>query len=492
MEADELFHTTALGLGRALHEGRTSAVAICEALFARIDAVEGNVGAFLRLDRERIHADAQASDQRRAEGKSRSPLDGVPVALKDNIAAKDEPLTCASRMLASFVSPYDATVTARLRAAGCLPFGRLNLDEFAMGSSTENSAPGPTRNPWDLSRAPGGSSGGSAAAVAARLCPWALGSDTGGSIRQPAAFCGVVGLKPTYGRVSRHGLVAFASSLDQIGPLGRSVSDVAALLDVIDGHDPLDSTSWPEKLEPTAPALAEPAEKGTLGIPAEYFGEGIDPEVRAMVESVVERYQKIGYDLKEISLPRTNLAVPAYYVVATAEASSNLARYDGVRYGHRAAEAENGVDLYFRSRGEGFGAEVKRRVILGSYVLSSGYYDAYYKRAQQVRTLIREDFLKAFAEVDAILTPTTPTPAFALGEKTDDPLSMYLADIFTIAVNLAGLPAISMPCGLARSGLPVGFQLIGQPFTEGPLLRTAAAYEKHHPFEDEPALAAED
>jgi aspartyl-tRNA(Asn)/glutamyl-tRNA(Gln) amidotransferase subunit A len=488
MEAPELTNGTALCLGRALHEGTTSAVGICEALFTRIDVVGDTIDAYLHLDRERILAEAEASDRRRQEGKALSPLDGVPVAIKDNIASKGEPLTCASRSLASFVSPYDATVTERLRKAGCIPFGRLNLDEFAMGSSTENSSRPPTRNPWDPSRAPGGSSGGSAAAVAARLCPWALGSDTGGSIRQPAAFCGVIGLKPTYGRVSRYGLVAFASSLDQIGPVGRSVSDVATLLDLIDGHDPLDSTSWPEELRSVSAALREPAGKGTLGIPAEYYGEGIDPEVREKVSSVAEAYRKMGYRIREISLPRTHLAVPTYYIVATAEASSNLARFDGVRYGHRAEAAGNAVELYFRSRGEGFGPEVKRRVILGSYVLSSGYYDAYYKRAQQVRTLIRDDFLKAFEEVDAILTPTTPTPAFALGEKTGDPLSMYLADIFTIAVNLAGLPALSMPCGLTKEGLPVGFQLIGRPFAEDRLLRNAAAYEKCHPFPDQPDL----
>lgn len=490
MDATELPNCTALCLGRALHEGKTSAVEICEALFAQVDTLDGTVGAFLHLDREAILAEARASDRRRSRGEARSPLDGVPVALKDNIASKGEPLTCASRILGSFVSPYDATVTERLRKAGCIPFGRLNLDEFAMGSSTENSSRQTTRNPWDPSRAPGGSSGGSAAAVAARLCPWALGSDTGGSIRQPAAFCGVIGLKPTYGRVSRYGLVAFASSLDQIGPVGRSVSDVATLLDFIDGHDPLDSTSWPEETGSASTALGEPAEKGTLGIPKEYFAEGMDAEVREKVGAVVETYREIGYKIREISLPRTHLAVPAYYIVATAEASSNLARFDGVRYGYRAEEAADAVDLYFRSRGEGFGPEVKRRVILGSYVLSSGYYDAYYKRAQQVRSLIRDDFLKAFEEVDAILTPTTPTPAFALGEKTGDPLSMYLADIFTIAVNLAGLPALSMPCGLSSDGLPVGFQLIGRPFAEDRLLRKAAAYEKHHPFRDQPALRA--
>ncbi|HSH09697.1 MAG TPA: Asp-tRNA(Asn)/Glu-tRNA(Gln) amidotransferase subunit GatA, partial [Oceanipulchritudo sp.] len=366
----------------------------------------------------------------------------------------------------------------------------LNMDEFAMGSSTENSAFKKTRNPWNTDHAPGGSSGGSAASVAARQCPWSLGSDTGGSIRQPAAFCGVVGLKPTYGRVSRFGLAAFASSLDQIGPLGRSIEDVAALLDVISGHDPFDSTSWPHTLEAASMQLQMPHKPGVLGLPKEYFGEGIDPEVRSHMDKVIAAYTSLGYTCKEISLPHTSLAVATYYIIATAEASSNLARYDGIRYTHRSDKAADAIDLYYQSRGEGFGPEVKRRIILGSYVLSSGYYDAYYKRAQQVRTLIRDDFLKAFESVDAILTPTTPTPAFRIGEKIDDPISMYLADIFTISVNLAGLPALSMPCGLSSGGLPIGFQLIGQPFAEGKLLQTGQAYETAHPFTAQPALAA--
>ncbi|MEX0330293.1 MAG: Asp-tRNA(Asn)/Glu-tRNA(Gln) amidotransferase subunit GatA [Puniceicoccaceae bacterium] len=488
MEPESILQASAFDLGKALHKGETTSREICSAFLDRVEAVDGRVGAFLSIEPERVLAAADASDARRAAGEELSPLDGLPVGIKDVIAIEGEPLTCASRILEQFKSPYTGMVGNKLLAAGLIPFGRLNMDEFAMGSSTENSAFKKTGNPWNTDHAPGGSSGGSAAAVAARECPWSLGSDTGGSIRQPAAFCGVVGLKPTYGRVSRFGLVAFASSLDQIGPMGRSVEDVAALLDVISGHDPMDSTSWAGELEPASVQLHMPHEPGTLGLPKEYFGEGIDAEVREHLEKVIKAYEGLGYTIKEISLPHTELAVPTYYIIATAEASSNLSRYDGVRYTHRSDKAADAVDLYYQSRGEGFGAEVKRRVILGSYVLSSGYYDAYYKRAQQVRTLIRDDFLKAFKEVDAILTPTTPTPAFRIGEKIDDPISMYLADIFTISVNLAGLPGLSMPCGLSSKGLPIGFQLIGQPFAEGALLQTGLAYETDHPFTAEPEL----
>jgi aspartyl-tRNA(Asn)/glutamyl-tRNA(Gln) amidotransferase subunit A len=490
MDASSIINASAFALGRALSKGETTSRAICSAFLERVEAIDGQVGAFLTIDPARVLEAAEASDARRAEGKELSPLDGLPVGIKDVIAIEGEPLTCASRILERYTSPYTGMVGSKLLSAGLIPFGRLNMDEFAMGSSTENSAYKKTGNPWKLEHAPGGSSGGSAAAVAARECPWSLGSDTGGSIRQPAAFCGVIGLKPTYGRVSRFGLAAFASSLDQIGPMGRRIEDVAALLDVISGHDPMDSTSWQGELEPASIQLHMPHEPGTLGLPKEYFGEGIDPEVRAHVEQVVETYRQAGYTIKEISLPHTELAVPTYYIVATAEASSNLARYDGVRYTHRSAEAGDAVDLFYQSRGEGFGPEVKRRVILGSYVLSSGYYDAYYKRAQQVRTLIRDDFLKAFEEVDAILTPTTPTPAFKIGEKIDDPISMYLADIFTISVNLAGLPGLSMPCGLTEAGLPVGFQLIGKPFEEGRLLQIGQAYETACPFTAQPELTS--
>lgn len=490
MDPSDLLKTPAFELGRALHAGKITSEAICTAFMDQVERVDGEVQAFLGLDREEVLTAARASDERREGGKELSPVDGLPVGIKDIIAIEGQPLTCASRILEKFVSPYTGTVGQKLLNAGLIPFGRLNMDEFAMGSSTENSAFRKTRNPWNTAHAPGGSSGGSAASVAARECPLSLGSDTGGSIRQPAAFCGVVGLKPTYGRVSRFGLAAFASSLDQIGPVGRSVDDVALLLDIISGPDPLDSTSWMEDLEPSSVQLHLPNEPGTLGLPQEYFGEGISDEVRTAMERVVGQYKDLGYTIKEISLPHTELAVPTYYIIATAEASSNLARYDGIRYTRRAEQAANGVDLYYQSRGEGFGPEVKRRVILGSYVLSSGYYDAYYKRAQQVRTLIRDDFLKAFSEVDAILTPTTPTPAFRIGEKIDDPISMYLADIFTISVNLAGLPGLSMPCGLSGNGLPIGFQLIGKPFQEGPLLQVAKTYENAHPFIHEPPLAA--
>lgn len=490
MDAETILETPAFELGRALHAGKITSEAICQAFADQVEQVDDSIQAFLHLDREKVLEAARASDARRAGGKELSPVDGLPVGIKDIIAIEGEPLTAASKILETFVSPYTGTVGQKLLRAGLIPFGRLNMDEFAMGSSTENSAFSRTRNPWNTDHAPGGSSGGSAAAVAARECPLSLGSDTGGSIRQPAAFCGVVGLKPTYGRVSRFGLAAFASSLDQIGPLGRSVEDVALLLDIISGPDPLDSTSWMEELEASTVPLHLPNEPGTLGLPKEYFGEGISDEVRSAMERVIDQYKDLGYTIREISLPHTELAVPTYYIIATAEASSNLARYDGIRYTHRAKEAADGVDLYYQSRGEGFGPEVKRRVILGSYVLSSGYYDAYYKRAQQVRTLIRDDFLKAFNDVDAILTPTTPTPAFRIGEKIDDPISMYLADIFTISVNLAGLPGLSMPCGLSNDGLPIGFQLIGKPFQEGALLQTGKAYEDAHPFTHEPPMKA--
>lgn len=491
MDQSAILDASALALAKALHNGEVTSREICQAFLDAAEKGDSAVGAFLKLDREAVLKSADASDERRTNGSELSPLDGVPVALKDNIAIEGETLSCASKILGEFKSPYTGTVAGRLLSAGMVPFGRLNMDEFAMGSSTENSAFQKTRNPWNTEHAPGGSSGGSAAAVASRFCPWTLGSDTGGSIRQPAAFCGVIGLKPTYGRVSRFGLVAFASSLDQIGPLGHSVEDVATLLDVISGHDPYDSTSYPGDLEPASVQLHMPHEPGTLGVPKEYFGEGIDPEVSQHMEKVANAYRDIGYTIKDISLPHTELAVPTYYIIATAEASSNLSRFDGIRYTHRSTEGKDAIDLYYQSRGEGFGPEVKRRVILGSYVLSSGYYDAYYKRAQQVRTLIRNDFLNAFKEVDAILTPTTPTPAFKIGEKTDDPISMYLADIFTISVNLAGLPAVSMPCGLTENRLPVGFQLIGQPFEEGRMLQIAQAYESAHPFKDHPEIASQ-
>jgi aspartyl-tRNA(Asn)/glutamyl-tRNA(Gln) amidotransferase subunit A len=382
-------------------------------------------------------------------------------------------------MLGNFVPPYDASVIARLRGQSYLLLGKTNLDEFAMGSSTENSAFGPSRNPWNLSRVPGGSSGGSAAAVAADLCAAALGSDTGGSIRQPAACCGVVGLKPTYGRVSRFGLVAFASSLDQIGPITKDVADAAMLLGVIAGHDPLDSTSANLPVPDYAKALKKKDfKKLKVGVPREYFAEGLDPEVEQAVQAAIEEIKQLGAEIKEIALPRTDAAIATYYLIATAEASSNLARYDGVKFGLRSKETRNLLDMYMKTRQEGFGPEVKRRIMLGTYALSAGYYDAFYGKAQAVRTLIRQDFEEAFREVDLIVTPVTPTPAFKLGEKSEDPLQMYLSDIYTISVNLAGNPAISVPCGFSKEGLPIGLQLIGRPFEEETLLRGAYAYEQ--------------
>lgn len=481
MSATPLHFQTVTELSAALAAGSLTSLALTEAVIARTKAVENRVQAFNSYDVEDALAQARASDARRAAGHALGPLDGIPVGIKDVIAVRDQPLTASSKILANFISPYDATVTTKLRAAGVVLWGRLNMDEFAMGSSTENSATHPTANPYDLSRIPGGSSGGSAAALAAGEAPATLGSDTGGSIRQPAALCGVVGLKPTYGLISRYGLIAYASSLDQIGPFGRTVEDVAILLQTIAGHDERDSTSFNAVIPDYRAAITAPRTRPwRIGIPKEYFGAGLDPEVAAAVQSAIAHYKALGAEICEVSLRHTEYALAAYYIIATAEASSNLARFDGVRYGHRSAEADNLHDLYLKSRAEGFGSEVKRRIILGTYVLSSGYYDAYYGRAQKVRTLIREDFIKAYGEVDVILTPTAPTPAFKRGEKSDDPLAMYLADIYTIGVNLAGLPAISIPCGFTAAGLPIGLQLIGQPFAEADLLAAAHAYDSAH------------
>jgi aspartyl-tRNA(Asn)/glutamyl-tRNA(Gln) amidotransferase subunit A len=402
----------------------------------------------------------------------------VPIAVKDVLAVKNQPLNCGSKILGNFISPYDATAVEKLKAAGAIIFGRCNMDEFAMGSSTENSAFGVTKNPWDNTRIPGGSSGGSAAAVAADEAIATLGTDTGGSIRQPAALCGVVGLKPTYGRISRYGLVAFASSLDQIGPLTKNIRDAATLLGVMSGVDPRDSTSVPQPVPDYVAALDGKIKGLKLGLPREYLIGGLDPEVKAAVDAAVKQYEKLGAEIVEISLPHTDYAVATYYIVATAEASANLARFDGIRYGLR-VDAADPTELYRQTRGAGFGAEVKRRIILGTYVLSSGYHDAYYLRAQKVRTLIRNDFLKAFETVDAIVTPTTPTAAFKIGEKSDDPLQMYLSDIFTISCNLAGICGVSIPCGFTKSPkLPIGLQLLGQPFGEETLLKLAHAYEQ--------------
>jgi aspartyl-tRNA(Asn)/glutamyl-tRNA(Gln) amidotransferase subunit A len=458
-----------------------------QACLDQIARVDGKIHAFLSYDAADALAQADAADKLRAHDGANCPLLGVPIAMKDVLAVKNQPLNCGSKILGNYISPYDATAVEKLKAAGAIVFGRLNMDEFAMGSSTENSAFGPTRNPWDTTRIPGGSSGGSAAAVAADECLAALGSDTGGSIRQPAALCGCVGLKPTYGRVSRYGLVAFASSLDQIGSFTKDVRDAATLLGVLSGHDGRDSTSVPQPVPDYAAALTGDIRGLKLGLPKEYLVGGLDAEVKAAVDAAVKKFTELGAEIVEISLPHTDYAVATYYIIATAEASANLARFDGVRYGAR-VDGANPSELYARTRGAGFGAEVKRRIILGTYVLSSGYYDAYYLRAQKVRTLIRNDFLKAFETVSAIITPTTPTPAFKLGEKSDDPLQMYLSDIFTISCNLAGICGVSVPCGFsANPRLPLGLQLLGQPFGEAALLRLAHAFEQSTPWHKERA-----
>ena len=466
-----------------LSSGETTSAAITQAVIDRTVAVEDRINAFLHKDVEDALMQAKASDERRAAGKAIGPLDGIPVGIKDILAVKGQPLRCASKMLENYVSPFDATCIAKLRSAGAVIWGRLNMDEFAMGSSTENSAYKTTANPWNLETIPGGSSGGSAAAVAAGEAIATLGTDTGGSIRQPAALCGVVGMKPTYGLVSRYGLVAFASSLDQVGPFTRTVEDAALLLQAMLGKDPLHSTSIEA---PEAPDYIATLQKKTgpwrLGVPRQFFEKGIDSEVKAAIDHAIDWYARQGCEIVDVALPHSELAVSVYYIVATAEASSNLARFDGVRYGHRSSEVSDAYTLYTKSRGEGFGEEVKRRIILGTYVLSSGYYDAYYLRAQKVRRLILGDFEKAFEQVDAILTPTSPTPAFKRGERADDPLAMYLSDIYTISVNLAGLPAISIPAGFTASGLPIGLQVIGKAFGEADMFAVANAFEQAHDY----------
>src|SRR4051812_40613298 len=463
-----------------------SAKEVAEAYLNQVDKVDGQLHAFLSYDRADALAQAEAADKQiRNPAHSGKPLLGIPIAIKDVIAVKDQPLNCASKILKNFVSPYDATVIQKLKAAGAIVFGRLNMDEFAMGSSTENSAFVVTRNPWDTERIPGGSSGGSAAAVAANECLASLGSDTGGSIRQPAALCGGVGLKPTYGRISRYGLVAFASSLDQIGPFTKDVHDSATLLTVLSGHDDRDSTSVPHPVPDYTLALTGDIKGIKVGLPKEYFIEGIDPQVNEAVQAAIKQIEKLGAEIVQISLPHTEYAVAVYYIIATAEASANLARFDGIRYGLR-VDGNDPIELYSKTRGAGFGAEVKRRIILGTYVLSSGYYDAYYLRAQKVRTLIRQDFLKAFEKVDVIVTPTTPTAAFKAGEKSDDPMQMYLSDIFTISCNLAGNCGVSLPCGFTASPkLPIGLQLLGKPFGEETVLKVAHAYEQSTPWHKE-------
>lgn len=479
----DLHFKTIAELSAALASGEISSVELTQAIIDRTVAVDDKVKAFLSYDVDDALAQAKASDERRAAGKSLGPLDGIPVGIKDTLAVKDQSLRCGSKMLENYVSPFDATCVAKLREAGAIIWGRLNMDEFAMGSSTENSAYQITGNPWNLETIPGGSSGGSSAAMAAGEAIATLGTDTGGSIRQPAALCGVVGMKPTYGLVSRYGLVAFASSLDQVGPFARTVEDAAIMLEAMLGKDPLDSTSIAPQGETNySEALKEKKGPWKLGVPQEFFGEGIDPEVKANIEKAIDWYKSQGCEIVDISLPHSELAVPVYYIVATAEASSNLARFDGVRYTHRSEEAKDALSLFTKSRGEGFGDEVKRRIILGTYVLSSGYYDAYYLRAQKVRRLILGDFEKAFEQVDAILTPTSPTPAFKRGERADDPLAMYLSDVYTISVNLAGLPAISVPSGFTESGLPIGLQVIGKAFGEADMFAIANAFEQGHDY----------
>jgi len=478
----ELYELSIHELQDKLREGETTSAEITASVFGRIDAVEKDVRAYITLMRETALAEAERADLAIRKGEMGA-LTGIPVALKDIFCTKGVRTTCGSRILNNFIPPYDATVVEKLRAAGAVCTGKTNMDEFAMGSSTETSFFGVTRNPWDLERIPGGSSGGSAAAVAAGECIAAFGSDTGGSIRQPAALCGVVGMKPTYGRVSRFGLIAFASSLDQIGPFAKDVEDCAILMNVIAGYDPRESTSVPEAVPDYRRLLGRGIEGWRVGIPKEYFIAGIDPEVEAAVRQAIRAVEGAGATCVEVSLPHTDYCVAVYYVVAPAEACSNLARYDGVKYGFRSEGNRDLLEMYKKTRSAGFGAEVKRRIMIGTYALSSGYYDAYYRKASQVRGLIKRDFDEAFTTCDVILTPTSPTPAFRIGEKTDDPLQMYLSDIFTISANLAGIPGISVPCGYTESGLPIGVQFLAGHFQEGRLFQFASAYEKHAKIE---------
>ena len=468
---------TAREIAARVKSKKISAQEVARAFLSRAKAWDKTVKAFLSLDEEKALAQARTVDDRLARGEDPGPLAGVPVAIKDNMCVTGTRTTCASKILENFVANYDATAIARLRESGAVFLGKTNLDEFAMGSSTENSAYFTTKNPWDPTRVPGGSSGGRAAAVAARLTPLALGSDTGGSIRQPAALCGIVGLKPTYGRVSRFGLVAFASSLDQIGPFAWNTADAALLLGVVAGHDPRDSTSVKRPVPDYLARSADSIQGLRIGLPKEYFIDGMDPAVEKAVREAVKTLESLGATVREVSLPHTDAGLSVYYVLAPSEASANLARFDGVRYGHRSAKATNLLEQYELSRDEGFGPEVKRRIMLGTYALSSGYYDAYYLKAQKVRTLITNDFDKVFDQVDLIATPTAPTPAFKAGEKSDDPLQMYLSDVFTISCNLAGIPGLSLPCGFS-GGLPIGLQLLGRPFEEERVLAAARAYEE--------------
>ncbi len=475
----ELYELTAHELLKKMKKKEISSEEIVMSIYNRISQVEDKLHSFVTLTEEEALLQARNIDKNMRKSEFQGLLAGIPIAIKDNMCIKNVRTTCSSRILENFISPYEATVIKRLRNEGAVFIGKTNMDEFAMGSSTENSYFGITHNPWNLDYIPGGSSGGSATAVASDETILAIGSDTGGSIRQPAACCGVVGLKPTYGRVSRYGLVAFASSLDQIGPFGKDVEDVALLLNVISGYDENDSTSVNLDVPDFTKSLIENVKGVKIGIPKEYFVAGLDGEVERAVKEAIELLKSLGAKILEISLPHTEYGVAVYYLIAPSEASANLARYDGVRYGYRAPETEDLLDEYEKTRGEGFGAEVKRRIMLGTYALSSGYYDAYYLKAQKVRTLIKKDFDEAFQKVDAIVTPTAPTTAFKVGEKVDDPLQMYLSDIFTISANLAGIPGISLPCGFSKKGLPIGLQLLANPFAEEVLLRIAYTYEKN-------------
>ncbi|GAB6100009.1 Asp-tRNA(Asn)/Glu-tRNA(Gln) amidotransferase subunit GatA [Halanaerocella petrolearia] len=483
----KLYQLTAHELHEKLKAGEVSAQEIVESSYNRIDEVESDVQAYVTLTKEDALKRAKEVDEKLSNGEEISPLAGIPVAIKDNISTAEVKTTCASEILHNYEPPYDATVVEKLFAEDAVMTGKVNMDEFAMGSSTENSGVQVTKNPWDLERVPGGSSGGSAAAVAAGEATIALGSDTGGSIRQPASFCGVVGMKPTYGLVSRFGLVAFASSLDQIGPISKDVTDCALALNYIAGHDQYDSTSVDREIPDYTESLDGDIEGLKIGVPKEYFGEGIDEEVKEAVWNAIKELEELGAEYEEVSLPHTEYALSAYYLIAPAEASSNLARYDGVRYGLR-SKSNGLIDMFKNTREEGFGPEVKRRIMLGTYALSSGYYDAYYKKAQKVRTLVKQDFDKAFEDYDVILSPTSPTTSFEIGDKSDDPLDMYLSDICTIPVNLAGLPALSMPCGYDSQDLPIGLQIIGQAFDEETILKVAHAFEQTTDVNNNPNL----
>ena len=480
----DIINLTVSELKEKLKNKELTSEEITRAYIDRINEKEKDVKAFVTTLCDQALEQAKEIDKKRGSGEIKSELAGIPIGIKDNICTKGIKTTCSSKMLEDFVSPYNATVTEKVLSEGLMDLGKMNMDEFAMGASTEYSYFKKTSNPWNLNTVPGGSSGGSAAAVAANLVPWALGSDTGGSIRQPASFCGVVGLKPTYGLVSRYGLVAFASSLDQIGPITKDVTDAAMLLNIIAGHDEKDSTSYDIEKKDYTKALKNDVKGLKIGVPKEFFAEGINAEVKEKLEEAIETYKKLGATVEEISLDIAKYSLATYYIIACAEASSNLGRFDGIRYGHRTEHFTNLKELYRNSRSEGFGPEVKRRIILGTYVLSSGYYDAYYKKAQQVRTLVKKEFAKAFEKYDVLLTPTSPTVAFEIGTRSNNPLEMYLADICTVSVNIAGLPGISVPCGVDSKGMPIGMQLIGNRFAEETILNAAYTFEKEYGFRE--------